>query len=235
MPNHNPGENGKEQEKRISEPTGQSRIFALGGSMFNAKSTRSAGESYSPQFGTWLCPLQLVPTTKKPANLWIWRGWWGLRGWWGWWGWGWGWGWWGWWGWWWWWWFLHITTYIYITITYYYILLCYIYIHILTFLSLALLRWWLWLLFWKDLIWTPKTPKTYMDWLSIHSAFHKAEGPGFQPQKPDVSTSSPLFPGWPSEKYESQLGWWNSQYDGKNEKCFKPPTSLPISFHGLSP
>ena len=117
------------------------------------------------------------------------------------------------------------------TIIYYYV----IYIHILTFLSLALLRWWLWLLFWKDLIWTPKTPKTYMDWLSIHSAFHKAEGPGFQPQKPDVSTSSPLFPGWPSEKYESQLGWWNSQYDGKNEKCSKPPTSLPISFHGLSP
>ena len=69
MPNHNPGENGKEQEKRISEPTGQSRIFALGGSMFNAKSTRSAGESYSPQFGTWLCPLQLVPTTKKPCKF----------------------------------------------------------------------------------------------------------------------------------------------------------------------
>ena len=65
----------------------------------------------------------------------------------------------------------------------------------------------------------------------------------FPTQKPDISTSSPLFPGeppgwwltYPSEKYESQLGWWNSQYDGKNKTCSKPPTSLPISFHGLSP
>ena len=37
------------------------------------------------------------------------------------------------------------------------------------------------------------------------------------------------YPGWwltyPSEKYESQLGWWHSIY-GKNKKCSKPPTSI---------
>ena len=25
-----------------------------------------------------------------------------------------------------------------------------------------------------------------------------------------------------------QLGWWHSQYDGKNKTCSKPPTSLPL-------
>ena len=31
---------------------------------------------------------------------------------------------------------------------------------------------------------------------------------------------------YPSEKYESQLGWWHSQYCiWKNAKCSKPPTS----------
>jgi hypothetical protein len=29
----------------------------------------------------------------------------------------------------------------------------------------------------------------------------------------------------PSEKYESQLGGWNSQYM-ENKKCSKPPTSI---------
>ena len=37
-----------------------------------------------------------------------------------------------------------------------------------------------------------------------------------------------LVEGWgfnPSEKYESQLGWWNSQYcRWKNTKCSKPPS-----------
>ena len=38
------------------------------------------------------------------------------------------------------------------------------------------------------------------------------------------------FSGWclghPSEKYESQLGWWNSQYMGKYKMATKPPTSF---------
>ena len=30
----------------------------------------------------------------------------------------------------------------------------------------------------------------------------------------------------PSEKYESQLGWWNSQYIGTYKMATKPPTSF---------
>ena len=45
-----------------------------------------------------------------------------------------------------------------------------------------------------------------------------------------ASQWSVFFSGWwltySSEKYESQLGWWHSQYDGKNNKCSKPPTSI---------
>ena len=49
-----------------------------------------------------------------------------------------------------------------------------------------------------------------------------------------------ILTGWwytyPSEKYESQLGWWTSQYMGK--KCSKPSTSLEFPsqmFHLLPP
>ena len=45
----------------------------------------------------------------------------------------------------------------------------------------------------------------------------------------DMTTSKQTQTGWwlghPSEKYESQLGWWNSQYMGKWNWCSKPPTS----------
>ena len=34
---------------------------------------------------------------------------------------------------------------------------------------------------------------------------------------------------YPSEKYESQLGWWNSEYMGKQKSCSKPPTSIQYS------
>ena len=37
-----------------------------------------------------------------------------------------------------------------------------------------------------------------------------------------------IYTGWwytyPSEKYESQLGWWHSQLNGTIKKCSKPPT-----------
>ena len=37
---------------------------------------------------------------------------------------------------------------------------------------------------------------------------------------------SQLLGGWPTPlKNMSQLGWWHSQYDGKNGTCSKPPTS----------
>ena len=38
--------------------------------------------------------------------------------------------------------------------------------------------------------------------------------------------------GHPSEKWwsESQLGSWNSEYDGKNKKCSKPPTRTVLVF-----
>ena len=32
---------------------------------------------------------------------------------------------------------------------------------------------------------------------------------------------------YPSEKYESQLGWWHSQYMESHKKCSKPPIRLP--------
>ena len=36
---------------------------------------------------------------------------------------------------------------------------------------------------------------------------------------------------YPSEKYESQLGWWNSQLNGKIKSCSKPPTRNPLKNH----
>ena len=44
----------------------------------------------------------------------------------------------------------------------------------------------------------------------------------FRPSK--VLTLSGWWYTYPSEKYESQLGWWHSQYM-ENKKCSKPPTS----------
>ena len=40
------------------------------------------------------------------------------------------------------------------------------------------------------------------------------------------STTSGWWYTYPSEKCESQLRWWDSQYDGKNKTGSKPPTSI---------
>ena len=40
-----------------------------------------------------------------------------------------------------------------------------------------------------------------------------------------LSTYTGWWLGHPSEKYESQLGWWHSQHMGKCQKCSKPPDS----------
>jgi len=40
---------------------------------------------------------------------------------------------------------------------------------------------------------------------------------------------------YPSEKYESQLGSWNSQYIWKNKTCLKPPTRIGIQWTHFLP
>ena len=68
-------------------------------------------------------------------------------------------------------------------------------------------------------LWIKNHPKDGNWWVEICGQIRKLK-----------KTMSGWWLGHPSEKNESQLGWWNSQYMGKSNWCSKPPTRCAYSW-----